>query len=137
MSILTMASQQPNMQTENLFDEKQEPTQNRNSQLDDWDSEQTVTTTPATNTIIEIDKNQSTIREQGHESYSSDLGAEEEGPIPTNDTIPDGGTAAWLVVLGAWCVSFCSYGWINSASHFPSHLTPFHPTEYAPHHHNF
>lgn len=28
--------------------------------------------------------------------------------------IPDGGVTAWLVVLGAWCVSFCSYGWINS-----------------------
>lgn len=27
---------------------------------------------------------------------------------------PDGGTAAWLVVLGAWCCSFCSPGWINS-----------------------
>jgi hypothetical protein len=23
---------------------------------------------------------------------------------------PDGGTAAWLVVLGAWCTSFCSFG---------------------------
>jgi hypothetical protein len=27
----------------------------------------------------------------------------------------DMGAAAWLVVLGAWCSSFCSYGWINSA----------------------
>lgn len=27
---------------------------------------------------------------------------------------PDGGTTAWLVVLGAWCTSFCSFGWINS-----------------------
>jgi hypothetical protein len=27
---------------------------------------------------------------------------------------PDGGAAAWLVVLGAWCTSFCSFGWINS-----------------------
>jgi hypothetical protein len=26
----------------------------------------------------------------------------------------DGGLTAWLVVLGAWCASFCSYGWINS-----------------------
>ena len=26
----------------------------------------------------------------------------------------DGGWTAWLVVLGAWCASFCSYGWINS-----------------------
>ncbi|KAJ5148547.1 hypothetical protein N7448_000125 [Penicillium atrosanguineum] len=27
---------------------------------------------------------------------------------------PDGGTAAWLVVLGAWCCSFSSPGWVNS-----------------------
>ena len=27
----------------------------------------------------------------------------------------DGGTTAWLVVLGAWCCSFSSPGWINSA----------------------
>lgn len=26
----------------------------------------------------------------------------------------DGGLNAWLVVLGTWCASFCSYGWINS-----------------------
>lgn len=34
-----------------------------------------------------------------------------------DDDFPDGGFDAWLVVLGAWCVSFCSYGWINSTSH--------------------
>ncbi|KIN02991.1 hypothetical protein OIDMADRAFT_195593 [Oidiodendron maius Zn] len=28
------------------------------------------------------------------------------------------GVAAWLVVLGAWCSSFCSYGWINSVGTF-------------------
>lgn len=27
---------------------------------------------------------------------------------------PDGGLTAWLVVLGAWCCSFSSPGWINS-----------------------
>lgn len=27
---------------------------------------------------------------------------------------PDGGFAAWCVVLGAWCTSFCSFGWMNS-----------------------
>lgn len=31
-----------------------------------------------------------------------------------DDNFPDGGVDAWLVVLGAWCVSFCSFGWINS-----------------------
>lgn len=27
---------------------------------------------------------------------------------------PPGGTRAWLMMLGTWCCSFCSYGWINS-----------------------
>ncbi|KAK4093737.1 major facilitator superfamily transporter [Purpureocillium lilacinum] len=31
---------------------------------------------------------------------------------------PDGGAAAWLVVLGAWCCSFSSPGWINSVGSF-------------------
>ncbi|KAH6892948.1 major facilitator superfamily domain-containing protein [Thelonectria olida] len=31
---------------------------------------------------------------------------------------PDGGATAWLVVLGAWCCSFCSPGWINSMGTF-------------------
>jgi hypothetical protein len=26
---------------------------------------------------------------------------------------PDGGREAWLVVLGAFCCMFCSFGWIN------------------------
>lgn len=38
-------------------------------------------------------------------------------PIPGSDA-PDGGTMAWLVVLGAWCTSFCSFGWLNSIGIF-------------------
>jgi MFS transporter, MCT family, aspergillic acid transporter len=34
---------------------------------------------------------------------------------------PDGGLAAWSVVLGAWCVLFCSFGWINSIGTFQSY----------------
>ncbi|KAI5464908.1 putative MFS transporter [Mariannaea sp. PMI_226] len=34
------------------------------------------------------------------------------------DEAPDGGAAAWLVVFGAWCTSFCSFGWINSVGVF-------------------
>jgi hypothetical protein len=36
-------------------------------------------------------------------------------PAYTKDA-PDGGMVAWLVVLGAWCTSLCSFGWINSMS---------------------
>jgi hypothetical protein len=31
---------------------------------------------------------------------------------------PDGGLAAWSVILGVWCCSFCSYGWMNSIGIF-------------------
>ena len=34
---------------------------------------------------------------------------------PGND-VPDGGIVAWLVVLGAWCASFCTFGWLNSTT---------------------
>ncbi|KAE9363191.1 MFS general substrate transporter [Stipitochalara longipes BDJ] len=39
------------------------------------------------------------------------------GPVWIN-AAPDGGATAWLVVLGAWCTSFCSFGWINSIGIF-------------------
>jgi hypothetical protein len=38
------------------------------------------------------------------------------GPVPATPVIgppPDGGTQAWLVVLGAFCGLFVSFGWIN------------------------
>ncbi|KAH8880812.1 MFS general substrate transporter [Thozetella sp. PMI_491] len=38
-------------------------------------------------------------------------------PVWVNDA-PDGGVVAWLVVLGAWCTSFCSFGWLNSVGVF-------------------
>ena len=31
-----------------------------------------------------------------------------------DDSVPDGGTAAWLVVVGGWCAMFSSYGWLHS-----------------------
>ncbi|OJJ45250.1 hypothetical protein ASPZODRAFT_69526 [Penicilliopsis zonata CBS 506.65] len=40
---------------------------------------------------------------------------------PKFSPAPDGGATAWLVVLGAWCTSFCSFGWINSIGVFQSY----------------
>jgi len=37
--------------------------------------------------------------------------------LPGSET-PDGGLAAWVVALGAWCTSFCSFGWLNSTAGF-------------------
>lgn len=37
-------------------------------------------------------------------------------PQEWGSDVPDGGFAAWLVVFGAWCTSFCSFGWLNGSS---------------------
>ena len=41
-------------------------------------------------------------------------------------SFPDGGFKAWLVVLGAFCCLFCSFGWINCI--FPPSPLAYHPT---------
>ena len=47
----------------------------------------------------------------------------EKGPTPgltDPSSFPDGGLEAWLVVFGAFCCLFCSFGWIN-CMHDSSH----------------
>lgn len=115
---------------------------NANDKNTPWDSEQTITGA-GTGTALsketrggtentDKEKNEHH-RARGNESdrrsgSSTDLAVEvvgahnneegqgkhEEEEENGQNPIPDGGTRAWLVVLGAWCVSFCSYGWINS-----------------------
>ncbi|CRG86566.1 Monocarboxylate transporter 4 [Talaromyces islandicus] len=46
---------------------------------------------------------------------SRDLDAEKAQSQPPGSDAPDGGSAAWIVVFGAWCTSFCSFGWLNSS----------------------
>lgn len=48
-----------------------------------------------------------------------EAGYQPAAPAPASNAPPDGGLRAWLVVLGAWCTSFCSFGWINSMSPLP------------------
>lgn len=38
----------------------------------------------------------------------------ESSDVEDEEETPDGGAKAWLMILGAWCCSFCSYGWLNS-----------------------
>jgi hypothetical protein len=32
----------------------------------------------------------------------------------TSHEFPEGGLRAWMVVLGCWCTSFASFGYVNS-----------------------
>ncbi|KAL6837130.1 hypothetical protein V8C40DRAFT_4495 [Trichoderma camerunense] len=58
--------------------------------------------------------------------------AETKQPKPREGDAPDGGTAAWLVVLGAWCVSFCSFGWLNSIGVFQEYYQTDLLSHYSP-----
>lgn len=58
-----------------------------------------------------------TLQGQNFNNEKSDIedGTTTQQPAkPAGSGAPDGGLEAWLVVLGAWCTSFCSFGWINS-----------------------
>lgn len=45
--------------------------------------------------------------------YGTDIEkAPQPGPMDPA-SFPDGGLKAWLVVSGAFCCLFCSFGWIN------------------------
>ncbi|KAH8652162.1 major facilitator superfamily domain-containing protein [Xylariales sp. PMI_506] len=60
----------------------------------------------------------------GNDSIASgDIVSEQSKPAVAqssdfSDAPPDGGTTAWLAVLGSWCTAFCSFGWINSIGTF-------------------
>ncbi|KAM0745702.1 MFS general substrate transporter [Meredithblackwellia eburnea MCA 4105] len=60
-------------------------------------------------------------------SPPSDGGEAEKGTVlpavvpPPADPYPDGGLKAWATVLGAWCVSFTTWGFTNSFGVFQSH----------------
>lgn len=45
---------------------------------------------------------------------------------------PDGGTKAWLCVLGGFCTLFCSFGWINCIGVFQNYYQTHQLSEYAP-----
>ncbi|KAK8000608.1 major facilitator superfamily transporter [Apiospora arundinis] len=48
------------------------------------------------------------------------------------DEAPDGGAKAWLMILGAWCCSFCSYGWVNSVGIFQQYYENGPLSNYTP-----
>nr|WNT93880.1 putative MFS transporter [Emericellopsis sp.] len=50
----------------------------------------------------------------------------------TDSEPPNGGRAAWTVVLGVWCTSFCSFGWLNSIGTFQEYYQNELLSDYSP-----
>lgn len=67
------------------------------------------------------------LEEQQQQADANDPHHDTDGSAdkgPSHEDAPDGGLKAWLVVLGAWCSSFVSYGWINSTFMIPLPAPP-------------
>ncbi|KAH7020744.1 putative MFS transporter [Microdochium trichocladiopsis] len=61
----------------------------------------------------------SALEEGDHSDVMPSAQAANEKQVPMEDSpAPDGGLEAWLVVMGGFCVSFCSFGWLNSIGVF-------------------
>lgn len=72
-------------------------------------------------------------RDSGHKepifSKEEEAGYQSPAEAPVSSAPPDGGLRAWLVVMGAWCTSFCSFGWINSTFFFTYGIYEFRRAE--------
>lgn len=64
--------------------------------------------------------------------HDPESGSESSSPLAASDMPPDGGTNAWLCVLGAWCASFVGYGWINSIGTWQEYYQNGPLSDYSP-----
>ena len=92
-------------------------TANREEPYDDGDKVQKVSAQADANILPETAEDPDQL-----DIEAVDL-AREKSAMPSlmaPGAFPDGGTSAWLVVLGGFCCLFCSFGWINCMASFPS-----------------
>ncbi|KAF2105996.1 major facilitator superfamily domain-containing protein [Lophiotrema nucula] len=70
----------------------------------------------------------------GGEPQANRIGSAEKTPLSASSggDAPDGGAAAWLVVFGTWCTSFCSFGWLNSIGVFQEYYQNDLLRDYSP-----
>ncbi|POR33770.1 Riboflavin transporter MCH5 [Tolypocladium paradoxum] len=57
---------------------------------------------------------------------AADDATDQKPPPPAVPHFPEGGLKAWLVVLGCWCTSFASFGYVNSFGSVPDETKPRH-----------
>lgn len=60
------------------------------------------------------------LEKMGQESVTSE---EVQSPKPPILDFPDGGYRAWLLVFGAWLISFCTFGFVNSFGIFEAYYS--------------
>ncbi|KAM0280547.1 hypothetical protein ACHAQH_003992 [Verticillium albo-atrum] len=71
----------------------------------------------------------------GPSTVDQHMSDKEKGAVPAGypgSDAPDGGLAAWLVVLGVWCTAFCSFGWVNSVGAFQEYYQNDLLSNYSP-----
>ncbi|KAF5347922.1 hypothetical protein D9756_010140 [Leucocoprinus leucothites] len=57
---------------------------------------------------------------------------DENGPLTSEDDFPDGGLQAWLVVFGAMCSCFATFGYVNSWGIFQAYYQETILEDYSP-----
>ncbi|KAI8309488.1 Fujikurins efflux protein [Colletotrichum sp. SAR11_59] len=82
-------------------------------------------------TDYESEGQQSTLNQAVADPEKGHGGPPVKPSYPGSDA-PDGGATAWLVVLGAWCTSFCSFGWVNSVGAFQEYYQNDLLSNYSP-----
>jgi hypothetical protein len=54
--------------------------------------------------------------------FQTEYGSEISSPPPEEDTYPEGGLRAWLVVFGGWCGMFASLGFLGTLGAFQTYF---------------
>lgn len=92
---------------------------------------------PNTNSIsnsgedLESQKGRSRSIEDAAAASPSSLSLD-RGDSDDDDDFPEGGLAAWLVVIGSFCSMLCLYGLINSVGAFESYFSTHQLAGYSP-----
>ena len=81
---------------------------------------------------MEEGKKPDSTKSTGELSDHSDPREEKPSPPPASSDFPDGGTKAWLTVLGGWCCCLCSYGWLSSIGVFQTYYEQRRLSTYSP-----
>ncbi|KAJ5868812.1 hypothetical protein N7534_003365, partial [Penicillium rubens] len=105
-----------------------------NNETETTPSIDSATTTPAVSVHGNNDPEKGIAPSEKHEAPPPTEKSIAAGPAPATPVIgppPDGGAQAWLVVLGAFCGLFVSFGWINCIGVFQAYYQSHQLSEFS------